>query len=88
MRTWKWMLTASLLIALSAMAQQTTAPASSSDTPDAVGAALLEPGSGSGIAAAAHCQRSPSQRLQPAASCRAPPPWTRWLTAPLCANMR
>ena len=27
MRTWKWMLTASLLISLSAMAQQTTAPA-------------------------------------------------------------
>src|ERR1700737_1031681 len=33
MRTWKWMITASLLIAFSAMAQQTTAPASSSEAP-------------------------------------------------------
>ena len=31
MRTWKWMITASLLIAFSAMAQQTTAPAPSSE---------------------------------------------------------
>jgi hypothetical protein len=33
MRTWKWMITASLLIVFSAMAQQTTAPASSSAAP-------------------------------------------------------
>src|SRR6202011_2273906 len=33
MRTWKWMITASLLIGFSAMAQQTTAPASSSAAP-------------------------------------------------------
>jgi hypothetical protein len=33
MRTWKWMMTASLLIGFSAMAQQTTAPASSSAAP-------------------------------------------------------
>jgi Peptidase family M48 len=32
MRTWKWMTTASLLAAMSAMAQQTTQPASSPDT--------------------------------------------------------
>src|SRR6266853_609286 len=32
MRTWKWMITASLLITLSAMGQQTTAPASSPET--------------------------------------------------------
>jgi hypothetical protein len=33
MRTWKWMITASVLIVFSAMAQQTTAPASSSAAP-------------------------------------------------------
>src|SRR5271165_7603940 len=33
MRTWKWMITACLLIAFSAMAQQTNAPASSSEAP-------------------------------------------------------
>ncbi len=33
MRTWKWMITACLLAAFSAMAQQTTAPASSSEAP-------------------------------------------------------
>src|ERR1700681_2160878 len=33
MRTWKWMITASLLMVFSAMAQQTTAPASSSAAP-------------------------------------------------------
>ena len=33
MRTWKWMITAYLLAALSAMTQQTTAPASSSPAP-------------------------------------------------------
>ncbi len=31
MRTWKWMITASVLVSLSAMAQQTSAPASSSE---------------------------------------------------------
>ena len=33
MRTWKWMITASLLMAFSALAQQTAAPASSSEAP-------------------------------------------------------
>jgi Peptidase family M48 len=39
MRTWKWMITASLLIALSATAQQTTAPSPSSTAPQAPGPA-------------------------------------------------
>src|SRR5580700_10886931 len=39
MRTWKWMITASLLIALSATAQQTTAPSPSSAAPQAPGPA-------------------------------------------------
>ena len=42
MRTWKWMLTASLLLGFSAMAQQTTAPASPS--PAEMPPAQLEPG--------------------------------------------
>ena len=61
MRTWKWMLTASLLLGLSVMAQQTTAPASPSE-------ATMPPAQPSSNPAA--LQNAP----QPAATSPAPSP--------------
>src|SRR6202045_4718549 len=52
MRTWKWMITASLLIGFSAMAQQTTAPASSSAAPIPSAQPSPNPAPGEGPAAA------------------------------------
>jgi len=52
MRTWKWMITASLLIVFSAMAQQTTAPASSSAAPIPSAQPSPNPAPGEGPAAA------------------------------------
>ena len=68
MRTWKWMITASLVTALSAMAQQTTAPASSSPAPVQPAAQSSTPAPADSPAAA------PPSSAQPATGTVAPSP--------------
>ncbi len=70
MRTWKWMITASLLIGLSATAQQTMTPASSSPAPAQPAPQSSEPSPAGSPAAA------PSSASQPAPVTAPAPPVT------------